>query len=380
MGNKINFNSLLNSIKQVDISFKTNALKAVNIGLTLRNWVIGYYISEYELNGADRAKYGENLLLKLSKELKTLGVSSTGKRQLYNYNRFYNKYSNIVRTLPAQFKNLTGISNDESEKVWTLPAQFQNNPQEMISALSYSHFELLITIDDQTKRFFYEIETMRGGWSVRELERQINSLYYERSGLSKNKKKLSELTHSKTEKETAELIIKDPYVFEFIGVKAKDIMSESNLEDGLLDKIQDFLLEMGHGFCFEARQKRILIGYEHFFIDLVFYHRILKCHVIIELKLAKFKHENISQLNTYVNWFKKEVMTEDDNPPIGILLCTAKNEALVEFALAGMDSNLFVSKYQLELPKKEEMERFILSQVKENQEQKQQHKDRDSET
>jgi predicted nuclease of restriction endonuclease-like (RecB) superfamily len=364
MENNLNFDSLLNSIKQADSSFKTNALKAVNVGLTLRNWIIGYHISEYELNGADRAKYGDNLLINLSKELKTFGVSSTGKRQLYNYHRFYNTYSHIVRTLPAQFQNLIGVGNADSEKVRTVSTQFENNPQEMILALSYSHFELLIAINDQMKRFFYEVEAMRGGWSVRELERQINSLYYERSGLSKNKKKLSELTHLKAEKETAELIIRDPYVFEFIGLKAKEIMSESNLEDELLDKIQDFLLEMGHGFCFEARQKRILIGDEHFFIDLVFYHRILKCHVIIELKLAKFKQENISQLNTYVNWFKKKMMTEGDNPPIGILLCTAKNHALVEFALAGMDNSLFVSKYQLELPKKEEMEKFILSQTR----------------
>lgn len=141
------------------------------------------------------------------------------------------------------------------------------------------------------------------------------------------------------------------------------MMSESHLEEELIGKLEDFLLELGHGFCFEARQKRILIGDEHFFIDLVFYHRILKCHVLVELKLEKFSHENIGQLNTYVSWYRQNMMSEGDNPPIGILLCTDKNHALVEYALAGMDSNLFVSKYQLELPEKAEMQRFIEQQM-----------------
>ncbi len=160
------------------------------------------------------------------------------------------------------------------------------------------------------------------------------------------------------------LSIRDPYIFEFLGIKSREVMGESELEDSLLDGLQDFLLELGHGFCFEARQKRILIGDEYFFVDLVFYHRILKCHVLIELKVDNFSHENIGQLNTYVNWYLKNEMSEGDNPPIGILLCTKKNNALVEYALAGMDNNLFVSKYQLELPEKEEMQKFLEEQIK----------------
>ena len=159
------------------------------------------------------------------------------------------------------------------------------------------------------------------------------------------------------------LAIRDPYVFEFLGLKPKEVMSESHLEEQLLDKLQEFLLELGYGFCFEARQKRILIGGTHNFVDLVFYHRVLKCHVLVELKLEQFSHENIGQLNTYVSWYKKNMMTEGDNAPVGILLCTQKDRTLVEYALAGMDNGLFVSKYQLELPKKEEMQRFIEEQV-----------------
>ena len=162
-------------------------------------------------------------------------------------------------------------------------------------------------MDNDVKREFYQIECIRGNWSVRELKRQINSLYYERSGLSRNKKKLADLVKSSTESAEPRLTIRDPYIFEFLGLKPREVMSESHLEDQLLDKLQEFLLELGHGFCFESRQKRILIGDTHHFVDLVFYHRILKCHVLVELKLQEFNHENIGQLNTYVSWYRKNI-------------------------------------------------------------------------
>lgn len=220
-------------------------------------------------------------------------------------------------------------------------------------------------LDDDLKRTFYEIECLRGGWSVRELKRQIGSLYYERSGLSKDKDKLAELVHSAAEGAESKLAIRDPYVFEFLGIKSKEVMGESDVEDALLDKLQEFLLELGHGFCFEARQKRILIGDTYGFVDLVFYHRILKCHVLIDLKIEEFTHENLGQLNTYVSWYRRNMMAAGDNPPVGLLLCTQKDHALVEYALAGMDNNLFVSKYQLELPRKEEIERFLGQKIAE---------------
>ncbi len=235
----------------------------------------------------------------------------------------------------------------------------------LVAKLSFTHFVELIALEDANKRAFYEVECIRGNWSVRELKRQLGSLYYERSGLSSNKRKLAELMQQNTEPAEPKLIIRDPYVFEFLGLRPPEVMSESCLEDQLIDKLEEFLLELGHGFCFEARQKRLLIGDGLFFIDLVFYHRILKCHVLVELKLEKFNHENIGQLNTYVSWYRKNIMIEGDNPPIGILLCTDKNHALVEYALAGMDNNLFVSKYLLELPNKEEIQTFLEEQVKE---------------
>jgi predicted nuclease of restriction endonuclease-like (RecB) superfamily len=235
----------------------------------------------------------------------------------------------------------------------------------LLESLSYSHFEKLVEIDDDTKRLFYEVECLRGGWSVRELRRQIGSLYYERSGLSLDKNALAALAQKDTEPMTDRFPIRDPYVFEFLGLKPKEVMSEAHLQNQLLDRLEDFILELGHGFCFEAKGKRILIGDEHYFVDMVFYHRILKCHVLIELKIEEFSQENIGQLNTYVSWYRKNMMTEGDSEPIGILLCTGKKEALVEYALAGMDNNMFVSKYLLELPKKEDMQAFIEQQMQE---------------
>ena len=360
----INFKDLVETIQKINVEFSSQAKRAINLNLTLRNWFIGRYIDEYELYGKDRAKYGEKLLINLSKYLKN--ISNCNKRQLYRYLRFYRVYPQIVGTVSPQLQYLlpSNISAD-NQKVGTVSPQLYISIEKLLQNLSYSHFDFLISIEDNTQRAFYEIECIRGNWSVRELKRQIRSLYYERSGLSHNKEKLTELANKSAKKDSPKLIIRDPYIFEFLGIKSKEVMSESHLEDQLLDKIEEFLLELGHGFCFEARQKRILIGDSNYFVDLVFYHRILKCHVLVELKLAEFNHENIGQLNTYLSWYKKNVMTESDNPPIGILLCTGKNHALVEYALAGMDDNLFVSKYQLELPKKEDMQKFIEENLRE---------------
>lgn len=362
---RLTFKNLVASIRQVHEQLATQAGKAVNISLTLRNWVIGRYIAEYQLHGADRAKYGDSLLAELSKKLCIHQVSNAGRRQLYNYLSFYRVYPQIVRTASAQSQRLLSapLPPSKGNKVRTLSAQLTVPPEKLLNALSYSQLELLVEINDPLKRAFYEIECIRGNWSVRELKRQMGSLYYERSGLSKDKKKLAALVQSKAEPAEPKLAVRDPYIFEFLGLKPSEVMSESGLEDQLLNKLQEFLLELGHGFCFEARQKRILIGDTHNFVDLVFYHRILKCHVLVELKLQEFGHENIGQLNTYVSWYRKNMMAEGDNPPVGILLCTKKDQALVEYARAGMDNQLFVSKYQLELPKKEDMQRFIEEQM-----------------
>ena len=339
-------------------SWHASASKAVNISLTVRNWLIGHYIAEFELNGADRATYGDKLLDRLADRLTDLGVGTCDKRRLYQYLRFYNTYPEIVRTLTAQSQKrlLMGDGERALEKVRTASAL---SGQQLIECLSYSQFELLVSLDSDTKRAFYENESVRGSWSFRELRRQINSLMFERSELSVNKQRLIEKAHEGAEQFSAQLTIREPYIFEFLGLTPLEVMSESKLEDQLQGKLQEFLLELGQGFCFEARQRRILIGDTYNFVDLVFYHRILKCHVLVELKLDAFSHENIGQLNTYVSWYSKNVRAADDNPPIGILLCTEKDHALIEYALAGMDNALFVSKYQLHLPAKDVLQRQL---------------------
>lgn len=363
------FAGLIQSIQAAHHELAAQAGKAVNISLTLRNWLIGYYIEEYERNGVDRAEYGEKLMDHLSSQLTRQGIPRCDRRELYRYRQFYLTYPQIVESLPPQLQQIESKETmdcgaDESTIQKPVTPRFEIDGNTLISKLSFTHFNELISIDDATKRVFYEVECIRGNWSVRELKRQIGSLYYERSGLSLDKKKLAELAQKKAETQTT-FDIRDPYIFEFLGLKSAEVMSESHLEAQLIDKLQAFLLELGHGICFEARQKRILIGDDHFFVDLVFYHRILKCHVLVELKLEKFSHENLGQLNTYVSWYHQNMMTKGDNPPVGILLCTDKNRALAEYALAGMDNRLFVSKYLLELPKKEEMQRFIDEQLQE---------------
>jgi len=329
----LTFDGLVDSIKEVDLQLAKQASKAVNISLTLRNWFIGMYITEYELHGADRAGYGENLFNELAAKLAQHNVSGCRFRQLYNYRVFYRAYPQILRTASAKSKELLHAFVQPAEKLRTASAKLTIDPAKLVSSLSYSHFELLVEIEDPLKRAFYEVECIRANWSVRELKRQIATLYYERTGLSRNKKKLASLVEQTSEKQEARLPIRDPYIFEFLGLKSKEVMGESEIEDALLDKLQEFLLELGYGFCFEARQKRIPIGSKYYFVDMVFYHRILKCHVLIELKVEEFNHEHIGQLNTYVSWFKKNVMKKDDNPPVGILLCTQKDHPLVEYAL-----------------------------------------------
>lgn len=384
------FDVLIHSIEQTHNYFQKQASKAINVSLTLRNWLIGCYIVEFELHGEDRAVYGQKLFDELALRLK--GIKGIDRRSLYRFKDFYIMYPHIAQyigssnnaldlpesllslimgaeTLQFQITQKVGTATPQSEtlqKVGTASPQlneFQVPAEKIILNLSYSHIELLLGIDDALKRTFYEIACINGTWSVKELKRQINSLYYERSGMSAKPEMLSAIANQNAEIAGPVDIVKSLYAFEFLGLQAKDAVEESDLETALLNHLQEFMLEMGHGFCLEARQKKILIGDEYFFIDLVFYHRILKCHVLVDLKVEDFNHHNIGQLNAYVNYYKTKVMLPDDNPTVGILLVTNKNSALVEFATASIDNQLFVSKYLLELPKKEQLQNFIQNEL-----------------
>lgn len=354
---KFDYLYLVDNLNLIHDYFRTSSYKTINRNLTLRNWIFGWYIFEYEQKGEDRAKYGSKLILKLTKSLTTLKVSST---TLKLCRQFYLVYPQISQALPDQLQNVISKSIkgqaalDQSGKV-------NIKPEKLLENLSFTHFSELIKINDEPKRTFYEIETIKSCWSTRELKRQINTLFFERTGLSKNKEQM--INDQNKSFLTSQEVLKDPFIFEFLEITNYDKVLESDLEHELMNHLQNFILELGNGFCFEARQKRIIIGDEYFYIDLVFYHRILKCHVLIELKVDIFRHEFLGQLNSYVAYYKKKVMEKTDNPPIGILLCTNKNQALVEFAKDSIDNQLFVSEYLLKLPKVDELKKFIENEL-----------------
>jgi predicted nuclease of restriction endonuclease-like (RecB) superfamily len=236
----------------------------------------------------------------LASELQRQGLMRCDRRELYRYRQFYLTYPQIVEAVPPQLLP-GGLGGATAQSSPTEPVHRPTSPikesaipqlllpgRKLVESLSFTHFVELVAIDDPLKRAFYEIECLRGDWSVRELKRQIGSLYFERSGLSRNKEKLAAMIQAAAETSEPRLAVRDPYVFEFLGIKPSEVMGESSLEDALLDRLQDFLLELGHGFCFEARQRRIIIGDTFGFVDLVFYHRVLKCHVLVELKVGRF--------------------------------------------------------------------------------------------
>lgn len=261
---------------------------------------------------------------------------------------------------------LQGIENQEDEK-WRMPSakleEWQTPPDKLFNRLNYSSLLYLTSIDDNLKRAFYEQETIRGCWTVTELDRQVSSQYYERMGFSKDKIALRNLAMKDAQILTPRDILHNPVTLEFLGLQSQDVFNETKLETAILNHIQMFLLEMGRGFCFEARQKRILVDQDYFKADLIFYHRILKCHVIIDLKIDRFHHEYASQLNFYMNYYKHEVMQADDNPPIGLLLCTDYGETTVQYATEGLSQNLFVNKYRLQLPTEEEIRQYLLDNI-----------------
>lgn len=323
---KNKYHQLLDSIGLTIEQARQNAIKAVNTELVKANWEIGRHIVEYEQHGQERAEYGSELLAKLSKDLRQRYGKGFGRRNILDMRRFYLAY----------------------QKWQTVSAK-----------LSWSHYIALISISDDTTRKFYEKHTLNENLSVRELERQINSSLFERLALSKDKKgvlQLSEKGHIVSHPTEA---IKDPYVLDFLKIPQSHKMSEKDLEQKIIDNLQMFLLELGKGFAFVARQYRISLRNKHYSIDLVFYHRILKCFVLIDLKIRNVAHDDIGQMNLYLNYFKTEESVEGDNEPIGIILSAEKDEVLVEFATGGISNKIFVSKYQLYLPDKKQLQKKV---------------------
>lgn len=369
-GQAISLGDVVEAIRTTDSLILEQTTKAVNVGLTLRNWLFGRYIHTYELEGSDRAAYGAKIYASLAVELQKYRISRVEERELRRYVKFYTTYPQIREALTPEFVPQippTALSSiRESVTPEFAVHELSPRPGDLLTKLSFTMIAELLQIEDPLKRVFYEREAIRSNWSVRELKRQVGTLLFERTGLSEDKKAVIERTAKGAERMSPGMVIRDPYIFEFMGIKTYEALNESQLEAELLGKLENFLLELGYGFCLEGRRKRILIGDEYYFIDVVLYHRILKCHVLIELKMDRFNHRDLGQLNAYVTYYKKHEMTEGDNPPIGILLCTEKSDAkdsIVEYALAGMDNQLFVSRYSVALPKREELKRFLEEQM-----------------
>lgn len=349
------FDHLSELVLQLHDSAYSASVKAINRFATVRNYIIGLYIVEYEQHGKDRATYGDRLLKRLAEKVNKRGINET---ILKNCRRFYLLYPQIKNYLIRD--QISPTASDESlEKSPMASDKFISAPDKIITQLSFSHLVEIMTVEEPLARFFYETECMKCCWSVKELRRQISTNLYFRAGVSKKPEQLLEQTERNS---MPVLTINNPFAFEFLGLRP-EAFTESDLENALITHLQDFLLEMGKGFCFEARQKRMIIDDEYYFADLVFYNRVLHCNVIIELKDDEFHHADLSQLNAYVSYFRENEMNPGDNPPVGILLCTRKGDRMVEYALAGMDNNLFVSTYMLSLPDKKMLQDFLLNEI-----------------
>jgi len=302
------FSELIIVLSRINAELQEQSLRAVNITLTMRNWFFGFYIVEFEQNGSDKAGYGKALLANISAEMKRRAIPNTDERELRRYRQFYIAYpaaaSLILSSAPIR-ELLPRELLKSNEAIIGMSIRGSKTPElqvadmhyfNLFNSISYTHFVELIRIGEPLKRLFYELECLKGTWSVKELRRQIGSLLYERTALSKNKEKLLELADSKLQANSFPDLIRDPYIFEFIGLKQQDVLPEKELEQALLDHLLQFLLELGKGFCFEARQKRIVVDNEHHFIDLVLYHRLLHCNVLLEVKTARFHHAHAGQL------------------------------------------------------------------------------------
>lgn len=364
------FDALVGRIQATSDALQQDALVVINRSVTTRAWLTGYYIVEYEQHGADRAKYGEGLLKKLAARLNDDKFRLSSLKSYRQFFRVYPELAAPVRAylvsrfgggcaLPKQIgQTLSGLS-DSSQILLISGDEVRVNPFALFNRISFSHIIELLKMPVEMMRTFYAFEAIRGTWSVRALRRQIESQYYQRVGWAKNPHKLAALAQGRAEKLDAKDFIKQNTVLEFLGLKPQGDWDESDLERGILDNLKNFIREMGAGFCFEDQQQNILIDDVYERIDLVFYHRILKCHVLIELKPKKLNYKDIAQLSLYISYYRKNKMTAGDNPPIGILLCTGIGKETAEYLAPFTDPQLFLSEYQLQLPTKEKFAEFL---------------------
>lgn len=320
------YTELIASIGKALEEGRNTALRAVNTSLVATNWRIGQHIVEFEQHGKERATYGENLLNRLSQDLTLTYGKGFSRSNVAQIRQFYLRFP----------------------KIQTLSGQ-----------LSWSHYTEILKAEDELSIQFYAKQCEKEGWSVRELKRQMKSCLFERLALSRDKDAVIALSQNGQEVATPNDIIKDPFILEFVGLPHNAVYKEGDLEQRLINNLEDFLMELGKGFTFVGRQYRINIGNRHFYVDLVFYHRILKCFVLIDLKRGEIEHNDIGQMNMYLSYFKEEEGSEGDNEPIGIVLGRYKDQILVKYAMQGITNQLFVSRYQLYLPDREQLQKEL---------------------
>jgi len=342
--------ALFREIRELILSARNAVVRNVDTIQVITNFRIGQRIVNYEQGGKTRAEYGEKTLAEISQKLTQEFGQGFSKTNLKLMRQFFLMYCNLIgQTVSDQSQNKQ-TSSAQSVKTALLSRKF---------TLSWSHYVFLVGIDNVPERNFYEIEAVGQNWSLRELKRQFNSSLYERLALSRDKKEIRKLSRKGQLVEKPHDLLKNPYVLEFLGLDEDSKYSESDLESAIIDKIEQFLLELGKGFLFEALQKRFTFDEDHFFVDLVFYNRLLGCYILIDLKIGEIAHQDLGQMQMYVNYFDRYVKTKKESSTIGIILCREKHDALVEITLP-KGANIHAKEYRLYLPSKEELKRKLL--------------------
>lgn len=340
---------LFSRISEIIQNARKNIGRTVDSEIVKAYWLIGKEIVGAEQKGKERAEYGKTIIDNLSKRLTEQYGKGWSSSHLWHIRQFYLTYVDrtveILHTLRAE--------SDKNKNLRTLSAE-----------LGWSHYRILMRIENKNARNFYEIECINNNWSSRELERQKGSMLFERLSLSKDKKAVMRLAQKGQEVKIYEDIIKDPYVLEFTGLVPQTKFYESKLEQALIDKLSYFLLELGKGFTFVARQKRITLEGDHFYIDLVFYNTILKCYVLVDLKIGKLTHQDIGQMQMYVNYYDRDIKREGENPTVGLILCEDKKEAVVRYTLSKENKQIFAPRYKLYLPTEEELRKELVRERK----------------
>lgn len=350
------FKNLLGQVRGLILAARRTAARSIDTLQVFTNFEIGRLIVEHEQGGKERATYGGRIIDRLSAALAAeFGRGFSGDNLLL-MRRFYLEYrgSLLPPISEKPSRKLAAGVRAKSQIVPTPPAQLAKGV-----LLSWSHYVFLMTINDANERHFYEIEAAQNGWSLPELKRQFNSGLYERLALSRNKRRVRELAQKGQVIVQPSDLIKQPYVLEFLGLDEKTRFAESDLESSIIDKLEHFLLELGKGFLFEARQKRFTYDSDHFYVDLVFYNRLLRCYVLIDLKIGKLTHQDLGQMQMYVNYFDRYVKKTEEHPTVGIILCRSKSSALVEVTLP-KEANIYASEYKLYLPSKKELKQKLL--------------------